>query len=535
MPPEGDPQSSPTPVTGAQPGDEVAGVKLLEVVHDDGRRQVWRGEVDGVALAVHVLHPSVQGDEAARFRASAIGMLRLSVKTPVAGILRLHAIQPDGRAFVADLWTVGNVSDLPALGWGLDRRLELFSQVCSAIHGLHALGFAHGCLLPSHIQLDDDLRPIVSDVGLLDGRTLFGDAATEPYVAPELENGNPPSIASDVFALGQLLHFLLLDGDPPVQHEGLARLEPLAADAPAGLVRIVRRCIAADPAQRYATVADLVGDLTRYGEWDKVGVSHPDVREKNLSATGFVAPAVRQTLAPPPAEAAPVTKKTQRPLGKSAGKKGQAGAPGKPGQAPPPEPPWTTPAFLASALALGLGMIVGYEVATAAILFRLLTAAGFAGLSFRLKLGAATKPRAIIAGVLFVIGFGINFGGVAVIEGAKHKLQSGDPSASVVAVRQLRLAGHHVYANAILKGGDLAGLDFDKANFDCADFSSASLANSSFVGASFVGAIFDGADLSGATLTEANLLMATGFDKTKCDAHTGLPAGWSCVNGHPTR
>jgi serine/threonine protein kinase len=136
----------------------------------------------------------------------------------------------------------------------------LAAKVAGAVGFLHGRGILHRDLKPSNILLDarDSLEPLVCDFGLA-GRLDEAPArvaGTPPYMAPEQAEGRPLTAAADVWGVGAVLHELLT-GLPPCAG-GL--------DGRTGLERICLRCLAAGPADRYPTAAELALDLERYLE-----------------------------------------------------------------------------------------------------------------------------------------------------------------------------------------------------------------------------------------------------------------------------
>ncbi len=149
------------------------------------------------------------------------------------------------------------------------RRVAL--ALTAAVAALHRRGWAHGDLKPSHVFLEGTAARLV-DFGLAartdrpSTRTEAGFAGTPAYMAPEQCRGASPVPASDVYALGAVL-FEALTGRPPFRgtpaelHQAhLAAVPPrpstLAPVAPP-LEDVVLRCLAKDPAARYADGAAL--------------------------------------------------------------------------------------------------------------------------------------------------------------------------------------------------------------------------------------------------------------------------------------
>jgi nucleotide-binding universal stress UspA family protein len=154
------------------------------------------------------------------------------------------------------------------------------AKIAFALHDLHRQHVIHLDLKPSNVILRDDGEAVLIDFGLSRHDQLpdlvaeeFDDpVGTGPYVAPEQvlrERGDP---RSDIFALGVILYFLATGerpfGEPQRAAEWRRRLwrDPvpprrLSEKIPPWLQEIILRCLAVDPAERYATAAQLAFDL----------------------------------------------------------------------------------------------------------------------------------------------------------------------------------------------------------------------------------------------------------------------------------
>ncbi|MEO8052167.1 MAG: serine/threonine-protein kinase, partial [Acidobacteriota bacterium] len=128
-------------------------------------------------------------------------------------------------------------------------------QLCSGLAEAHRNGVIHGDLKSNNVILtksaDAFTRSVITDFGMSHAaqgaHSTFQSGprgGTPDYMAPELLNGEKASVASDVYALGVMLHELV-SGRKPAAGRAIAVQPKWNA--------IVAKCLAADPQDRYAT------------------------------------------------------------------------------------------------------------------------------------------------------------------------------------------------------------------------------------------------------------------------------------------
>lgn len=208
---------------------------------------VYLGVVEPEGDACTIVFPDLVGGEVEAWLADMEGEMkqsRLLVGLPILSYV--YAGQTvDHRAFgVLPLITGRTLAEKIASDGPLGPvgALQVAVVIADAVARLHSRGRMLGELRPSSILLPGDRSESLRIIDLGIPRGLFKRTITPPsvdgiYASPAVREGRLPRAADDIYALGAILHFLLVAQDPPtptpaapfVLPSRVQRLGPFAA------------------------------------------------------------------------------------------------------------------------------------------------------------------------------------------------------------------------------------------------------------------------------------------------------------------
>jgi TolB-like protein/tetratricopeptide (TPR) repeat protein len=166
-----------------------------------------------------------------------------------------------------------------------DAAFEFIRQMAGGLAAAHRAGVVHGDFKSSNVMVSDGPSPHVylMDFGL--ARYIGAKSAlvggTPAYIAPEQVTGSPATVATDIYSFG-VVAFELLTGVLPFSGANGSEIAcaRLAAAAPPvrslrpGLDvfwdRLIARCLEPQSERRFATVARIEEELTR---WKRAGIT----------------------------------------------------------------------------------------------------------------------------------------------------------------------------------------------------------------------------------------------------------------------
>src|SRR5258707_5704727 len=263
-------------------------------------------------VAVKVLSPKVSSDPGSRQRLEREAKAVSKLSHP--HICTLHDIgHQDGVDFLVMELVEGETLDQRLAKGALppEQTIRTAAQIADALAKAHKLGVIHRDLKPSNVMLTKTGAKLM-DFGLAkeSGPAPLPDALTAmtagqakltaegmivgtfQYMAPEQLEGKEVNARTDIFALGELI-YEMATGQPAFTGKSRASLiaailttepppvESLQPMAPVALGRIVKKCLAKDPDERWQSASDLAAEL----KWIAEGGSQSGVAVRTPAAS----------------------------------------------------------------------------------------------------------------------------------------------------------------------------------------------------------------------------------------------------------
>ena len=246
----------------------------------------------GRTVAIKVLPPGLSADPDSRRRFQKEALALSSLNHP--NILTIFEVAEAG----ADTYLVMELvpgetlrSLLAGQPLPMRRVLSIAAQVAAGLARAHAAGVVHRDLKPENIMITPDGFAKILDFGLAKKLTPgSGDSletsvptaslgteagvvmGTVGYMSPEQASGKPVDERSDQFSLGAIL-YEMATGTRAFAGEGVGQtLAAILRDDPRPVTErnpgapppfewIVERCLAKNPAERYASTEDLAREI----------------------------------------------------------------------------------------------------------------------------------------------------------------------------------------------------------------------------------------------------------------------------------
>jgi serine/threonine protein kinase len=263
------------------PGRRLGPYRLERLLGQGGFAWVYAAErEDGKRLAIKALKPRYANDPAfeTRFRQEA-AFARDLVHPHIIGIEDIGT--EEGTSWFAMALYPDSLSERLSRDTTLPEPevVRIALGVTDALAFAHARNVIHRDIKPDNILLDADGNPVLTDFGI--ARAVSGYVAatgfsmtigTPAYISPEQAQGRALDGRSDLYSLGITL-YRAVTGEVPFRSRDWFELARMHVEDPpepprfrrpelsARLERIILRCLAKHPDDRYPSATALAEDL----------------------------------------------------------------------------------------------------------------------------------------------------------------------------------------------------------------------------------------------------------------------------------
>lgn len=281
-------------------GRTLAHYRISAVIGAGGMGEVYRATDRKLArdIALKVLPSDMASDpdRLARFQREARAIAALNHPN----VVTVYSVEESENVhFITMELIEGQPLDrlISANGLPVEQIIEIAGAIAEALAAAHQKGIVHRDLKPANVMVTNEGRVKVLDFGLAkdvgaettNDATLTATGRTQPgtimgtlaYMSPEQLSGRPLDNRSDIFSYGVMMHEMAA-GRRPFEGSSSAELissilrdTPSVTDArpdlPSDLVRVIRRCLEKDPAQRYPSTRMLASELRTVAKaWERM-------------------------------------------------------------------------------------------------------------------------------------------------------------------------------------------------------------------------------------------------------------------------
>ncbi|MGO9261812.1 MAG: protein kinase domain-containing protein [Bryobacteraceae bacterium] len=267
-------------------GQTVSHYKILEKLGAGGMGVVYKAfdsKLDRL-VALKFLPPDMRHDEAMKRRLTQEARAASALHHPNIVVVYEIDETPGGAIFIAMAFHEGPTlrvtiakDGIPS-GMPVAEALQIARQIASGLAKAHEHGIVHRDIKPANILTGTDGIVRIIDFGLAKSvestATLDGTTKGTPlYMSPEQASGKAVDGRTDLWSLGAVLYEMLA-GRPPfpgdthlqvmhaIVYDAPPQLRDLRPELPLEVESMVARALEKDPAKRYQSAAEMVGDLS---------------------------------------------------------------------------------------------------------------------------------------------------------------------------------------------------------------------------------------------------------------------------------
>ncbi len=291
-------------------GRKIHQYQITEKLGEGGMGVVYRAEDTRLnrTVALKFVHPAVvaRPEDQKRLEGEARAAAGLSHPN-ICTIYEINEI--DGQTFIAMQFVEGSTLRDRVLSGRIETAdaLRYLIQIADGLKQAHEKNIVHRDMKSSNIMITPSDRAVIMDFGLArpigHGRSedRFTSRGTSAYMSPEQARGEPVDQRADIWSLGVILYEMLAGRLPfrgdyeqavlySILNEPHQPLSDFRSGVPSSVTKIVERCLAKSPADRYQSLDDLMEALrhaleTMSGSGRGAGVSR-------LQLVGIAAAAV---------------------------------------------------------------------------------------------------------------------------------------------------------------------------------------------------------------------------------------------------
>ena len=304
-------------------GTKLDGYELLGLLGAGGMGEVYRARDSALRreVAIKVLPPFVtqDPDRLRRFEQEAQAAAALNHPNIVA-VYRFGVFE-DAPYLVAELLEGSTLREVLRHGALPSRKaIDYGVQIAHGLAAAHDKGIVHRDLKPENLFVTKDGRVKILDFGLAklmqrqpdaDGSEPTQTVGTDPgvvmgtagYMSPEQVRGKTVDHRTDIFSFGAILYEMLsgkrafqrstsAETMTAILHDDPPSISQVVQTAPAGLQRVVHRCLEKNPEQRFQSASDMafaLEALSDSGSSSPVAPTAPGSRSRWIwaAAAGF--------------------------------------------------------------------------------------------------------------------------------------------------------------------------------------------------------------------------------------------------------